>query len=180
MMRLLIPLILLATAVGSFVLYTNPTYQDIKQKKAEAAGYDELLNRSQELQKVRNDLISRYNTFAPDDVRKLERLLPDHVDNIRLVIDIDNIAARYSLHVRNVALSATGANRSAAAVGTSGDAVGSVDLSFTISATYDDFRRFLADLERSLRIVDVTSISFRGGEGDVHDYSLSVRTYWLH
>ncbi len=183
MIRILLPIILVATAVGAFILYTNPAYQEVKVQKAQVASFDELLNKAEELQKLRNSLISRFNTFPPEDVRKLERLLPDHVDNIRLVIDIDNIASRYNLHVRNVALrgaSAKGGARSAAAVGATSEAVGSVELSFTVASSYEDFVRFLRDLEKSLRIVDVTSISFRAGEGEINDYALNIKTYWLH
>lgn len=182
MIRILIPLILVATAVGSFIVYTNPAYQDAKKKQVEERSFDELLTKAEELQKLRNTLISRFNTFPPEDVRRLERLLPDHVDNIRLVIDIDNIASRYNLRVRNVALrsSAKGAGRSAAAVGSPSDAIGSVDLSFTVASSYEDFTRFLRDLEKSLRIVDVMSLSFRAGEGEINDYSVNIRTYWLH
>lgn len=182
MTRTIIPIVLVAVAIAVFVWYTNPTYQEIQRVRAEVAGYDEALTKSKELQEIRNRLVSKYNTFSPDDVRTLERLLPDHVDNIRLIIDIDNIAARYNLRIRNVALRDEGRGRnerSAVALGSSGDPVGVVELGFSISATYADFLRFLKDLEQSLRIVDVTGISFSVGQGDLNDYSVSIRTYWL-
>jgi hypothetical protein len=183
MMRLILPLVLCLIAVGSFIVYTKPTYETIKTLRTAEASYDEALNRSREVQEVRNKLISKYNTFSPDDLRRLERLLPDHVDNIRLIIDIDNIAARYNLRIRNVELTGTmdgREERSGLAVGASGDPIGVVQLGFTTAARYEDFARFLQDLERSLRIVDVTGISFSMGQGDLQEFSVSLRTYWLH
>lgn len=183
MIRGIISVVLILVAAGAFIVYTKPTYEKIKELRVAEASYDEALSRSREIQEVRNKLISKYNTFSSDDLRRLERLLPDHVDNIRLIIDIDNIAARYNLRIRNVALEGTKDGRderSALAVGSSGDPIGVIEVGFTTAARYEDFIRFLQDLERSLRIVDVTGISFSTGAGDLQEYSVSLRTYWLH
>jgi Tfp pilus assembly protein PilO len=183
MMRLLIPLILILVSAASFIVYTNPTFQQIKALSAEEAAYNEALTRSREVQEVRNKLISRYNTFASEDLQRLERLLPDHVDNIRLIIDIDNIAARYNLRIRNVELGGTQEGRkerSTIAVGSSGDPIGVIEVGFSVAARYEDFLRFLQDLERSLRIADITGVSFSVGEGDLQEYAVTLRTYWLH
>ncbi len=182
MFRLIIPLILTIAAGAIFFVYTDPKYQDVKALRTQEAEYDQALTKSRELQETRNKLIAKRNTFSPDDLRKLERLLPDNVDNIRLIIDIDTIAARYGLRIRNVAVNAPKSGReerSSAAVGESGDKVGSVELSFSLPARYEDFQRFLSDLERSVRVVDVNSISFSVGEGDLMQFAVAVKTYWL-
>lgn len=185
-MRFLLPILLVAAAIGLFALYTNPTYQaagGIKDLQAKEKSYDDALNQSQELKRVREQLLARYNTFSTEEREKLEDFLPDNVDNIRLVIDINNIAARHSLSVKNLQLGDTkdgSAVRSDSAVGAPGGAVGTVDLGFTVTADYDNFLAFLSDLEHSLRIVDVEKISFQVGEKSLNDYTLSIRTYWLH
>jgi len=182
-MRLLIPAILIAAAIGLFALYTNPAYQQIKGLQAQASAFNEALDNAQLLKASRDQLLSKRNTFSTDNVQKLERILPDNVDNIRFVIDINNIAARRNLTLTNVSLgtvSDASAERGALSVGASGDPVGSAQISFGLSASYDDFLAFLQDLEHSLRIVDVESISFTtGGSASIYDFSLSIRTYWL-
>ncbi len=180
-MRFAIPLVLVGAAIGLFVLWTNPTYTGSKALQQEVGEYDEALNKSQELRKVRDELLSRRNTFSTDDLQKLQRMLPDNVDNIRLIIEINNIAARHGIVLENVALGELSDSREARgdfAVGASGDPVGSVDVSFAVTATYETFLTFLQDLERSLRIVDVQSIDF-SSEGARTQYSLKIRTYWL-
>ncbi len=168
------------------MLYTNPAYQGpggIKELQAKEKSYDDALNQSQELKRVREQLLARYNTFTVEEREKLEDFLPDNVDNIRLVIDINNIAARHSLSVKNLQLGDTkdgAAVRSDSAVGTPGGAVGTVELGFTITADYDNFLAFLSDLEHSLRLVDVERITFSVGEKTTSDYSFTIRTYWLH
>ncbi|MEK7613178.1 MAG: type 4a pilus biogenesis protein PilO [Patescibacteria group bacterium] len=181
-MRFVIPAVLIGAAIGLFVLWTNPTYQGSKELQKQVSSYDEALNKAQELRKIRDELLGRRNTFATEDMQKLQRMLPDNVDNIRLIIEINNIAARHGLSLQNVELgelSDSREARAAFAVGSSGDPVGSVDISFAVSTTYEVFLSFLADLERSLRIVDVQTIGFSAG-AKVPQFSLSIRTYWLH
>lgn len=177
-MRLLVPIILFIAALGLFVVYTNPTYQHIKTLQAQYSQYDAVLTQSTQLRAMRDQLLTRQKTFSADDTHALERLLPDNVDNIRLIIDINDIAARYHLQVKGVGVgkSDAGAGQSVTAGKAS---LGSVDLSFTISASYTDFIAFLQDLERSLRLLDVESIKFSAGEKGINDYSVTVRTYWL-
>jgi Tfp pilus assembly protein PilO len=182
-MRVLIPGILIAAAIGLFALWTNPAYQKVKGLQAQVSAFDDALNKAQALKARRDELLSKRNTFSTENIQKLERILPDNVDNIRFVIDINNIAARRNLSLKNVALgtiSDAKTNRSALAVGASGDPVGSAEISFSLTATYDEFLAFLQDLEHSLRIVDVEKISFKPGSSERYDFSLTIRTYWLH
>lgn len=182
-MRLILPILLLAAAIGLFALYTNPAYQHIKTLQAQAGAFDAALDNAQALRAERDKLLSKRNTFQTDNLQKLERALPDNVDNIRLIIDINNIAARHNLSLKNVALGSVSDSknsRSSLAVGSSGESIGSVDVGFGVTATYDEFLAFLYDLEHSLRIVDVERISFKSGAGDRYDYALTIRTYWLH
>lgn len=184
-MRFLLPLILAVVAVTLFVVYTNPTYQGLKGTQLQVAAYDDALNKSQELKGLRDKLVSARNAFKPEDEQKLKWLLPDNVDNIRLIIDINNIAARRGLSLQNVALgevSQSSTQASKFAVGPSGDSVGSVSLGFSVTASYEDFLAFLQDLEHSLRILDVQKLSFTAATAQANKYAFSftIRTYWLH
>lgn len=182
-MRFILPIIIAAAAIGLFVLYTNPQYQQVKELSAQAAQYDDALSKAQQLRSLRDQLLSKRNTFSPDDLQRLTHALPDNVDNIRLIIDINNIAARHGLSLKTIsvgAVSDSSTPRSALAVGSSGDAVGSVTVDFTVTASYADFVALLHDLEHSLRIVDVEKVGFRVGASDSNDYQFTIRTYWLH
>lgn len=183
MTRFIIPLVLVGSAFSLFTLYTNPQYQEIKTLSAQNSSYEDALTKATELRKLRDSLSSKRNTFSVEDVSKLEHMLPDNVDNIRLVIDVNNIAARHSLALSNVQLgdvSDARNSRQAAAVGSSGDPVGSVEIGFSVSANYDGFLAFLQDLEHSLRIVDVEKITFHADKGDLSTFDVRIRTYWLH
>lgn len=182
-MQFLIPLILTVASIGLFAMYTNPTYQGLKGTQAKVAAYDDALNKSQELKGLRDKLASARNAFSPQDEQKLIRLLPDQVDNIRLIIDINNIAARRGLSLSNVALgevSQGSSQHSPLAVGPSGDPVGSVSLGFSVTSSYEDFLAFLQDVEHSLRILDIEKLAFSSVQGGKYNFDITLRTYWLH
>lgn len=183
-MRTILPFVLLVGALGLFFGFTNPTYQAAKAIAAENNSYNQALDTAKELRAQREQLLAKRNTFAASDVQKLEQMLPDTVDNIRLIIDINNIAARHNLTLKDVQLgTVSGSSKapSATAVGSSGDPVGSVDLGFTVTADYDSFQAFLLDLEHSLRLIDVQKLAFKNAaQGTATDYTLTIRTYWLH
>ena len=175
-----LPIIFVIAAVGLFYTYIDPTYQEIKLLQAEEQKFDEALTRSRELQAIRDQLLSRYNTFSATDVERLNKMLPDHIDNVRLALDIDGIASAYNMRIKNIAVAGTANNRqSAGAVGPSQQPYESVILSFSVASTYEDLLLFLKDLEKSLRIVDVTQLTFNVPDGDLYEYKISLQTYWL-
>lgn len=183
MKQFFIPIILILVAIGLFVLYTNPTYQEVKSLQVQVGAYDDALNKSKELHTISGDKVAAFNTFSDENKDRLNRILPENVDNIHLIIDINNIAARRGLSLKNISvgnLSNSASKQSALAVGSSESPVGSVELNFSVTASYDNMLALLQDLEHSLRVMDIEKISFTVGESSLYDYSITVRTYWLH
>jgi len=174
------PIALILIAVFLFFGFIDPTYSDVQGLQTEIAQFDEALEKSKELQAIRDELLSKYNTFSSSDIERLEKMLPDNVNNVRLILDIDGIAGTYGLSIRNISVSERGVNGEEV-VGPDNRAYGSVELGFTVSGGYRDFANFIKDLEKSLRLVDISGISFStiGSEVDFYDYTVGVRTYWL-
>ena len=178
-MKLLTPIIFLIIAGAIFFWYINPAYLALKVTLAKEGELDSALTRSQELQGVRDQLLSRYNTFAPPDLVRLQKLIPDHVDNVRLILDLDSMATRYGMRVQNVAIEGEKSRSNRGQIGPGDTPYESLILSFTVSGSYETFRQYLADLERSLRLVDVVGVSFKSNENGIYDFTISIKTYWL-
>ncbi|MEI7720203.1 MAG: hypothetical protein WCI89_03280 [bacterium] len=181
-MKFFIPLIIVIAAIALFMTYTDPKYQNAKVLAVQNASYGEALNKSTELHKIREGLLAKRNSFSDDNVMRLARMLPDNVDTIRLIIDINSIALRNGLALTNVslggALKTTGVSGQEAS---SGSQVGVVRVGFSVAASYPVFLTFLHDLEHSLRLLDVDKIDFNpDATGQNGTYQLDVRTYWLH
>lgn len=183
-MRLFLPIILVVAAIGLFIVYTNPTYQNAtKILSPQLASYNDALSKSAQLRALRDQLLSKRNTFEASDVQKLQEVLPDNVDNIRLIIDINNIAARHNLSLSKVNLGDVMSNtqtKNAAVINNAASPTGSVEIGFSVAASYDNLQAFLQDLEHSLRLIDVEKLSFHASQGDQNTYDFVIRTYWLH
>ncbi len=181
-MKLLIPIIFVVAAVAAFMSYTNPTYQHIKELQVQYNSYDEALTKAQELRTLRDDLLKQKDSFDKTNLDRLSRILPDNVDNIRLIIDISNIAGRHHLTLSNVDLGDLSHSKDTTAEGAAQSSdVGSLVVKFAVSsADYDNFLAFLQDLEHSLRLLDIQKINFITSSAGATTYTVEIRTYWLH
>lgn len=187
--RLLTSALLFLIAIGIFFFFTKPTYDTVSQTKAEIAQYDAALTKAAELQTLKQALLAKFNAFNPSDIDRLQKMVPDHVDNIRLILDFDSVASRYGMALENVDVSAPQAQEgdiSASSVGLSNLKYDSLTFKFSTHGTYNTFQQFMSDLQSSLRIVDLTGLSIAAdaaaksptGE-QIYRYNVTLRTYWL-
>ena len=178
-MKTLFPILFVIVAGGLFFGFISPTWSNIKVLREEEAKYNDALDKSRLLQETRDQLLSRYNTFSPSELTRLEKFLPDNVDNVRLILDIDSIAGRYGMRIRDVILSSDTSRTELGQIGPDETRFDSRIVSFSVTGSYTEFRAFLEDLEQSLRLVDVTKVSFSATDSGVYDYSVAIKTYWL-
>ena len=184
----------LLVAGGVFFFYTKPTYDGIHGLQAQIQQYNQALTKAAELQQLKQTLLSRYNAFNPTDLDRLHKFLPDHVDNVRLLLDLDNMASRHGMALANVNISAPGtANPNTTAIGTitaGSKKYDSLTFTFGTEGTYQTFIEFMNDLESSLRVVELMSLTLDSANGTltqvpaagsdpVYRFKLTLRTYWL-
>jgi Tfp pilus assembly protein PilO len=235
-MNTILPIAIIIGSIWLFFGYTSPTYsgvtgssnnegKSIVELKSEEAEYLNALDKATQVAKVRDDLLAKLSTLKKDDSNKLIKLIPDHIDSVRLIIDINNVAAKYGMSLSNIVLSAPGAdetkpsqvsspnptdggapspvnesdmNALSQGLGPDNNLYDSIKLSFNVSGSYGNFIKFLGELQQSLRIVDITAVSFGLPETssatnhslsattktkdiliDSFNYSISIKTYYL-
>jgi len=183
-MRNIIPIMLIIASLGAFLGYVRPRYEVIKELESQKASRDETLTKSRQLQTLRDDLLKRLNTFPTSNLTRLEKMLPDNIDNVRLIIDISAMAAQRGVvvkNVKNLSAESIAENAKKETVSDKNSKYGSVVLDMTVTASYDNFIAFLRDLEKSLRLVDIVSLSFSAPDttGGTYDFNIGLKTYWL-
>ncbi len=180
-MKLIFPSILILISLATFFFYTNPHYQSVKDHQSQVADYDEALDNEAKLEQDRDALSNKYHSFPLDAQVRLEKLLPDNADNIRLVIDIQKIALSNGVNVISTEFDSSGAKSSSNGDGrgTQKD-YGIFDLGFSVTGSYANFLKFLKAMESNLRVTDVQSITFSSGDTkDTYTFSIKIKTYWL-
>lgn len=209
MRGLFLPLFFILVSGGLFFTYIDDTYKEVQVLSAENDRFDQALTKSRELQEARDRLLARYNTFATEDLDALQKLLPDDIENVRLILDIDSIAANHDLQIQEFSFSGdTGGSESSSGGVVNREATGpdtnqfggsnqlgggteqrttpakaykTVTMKFSVDANYNQFLAFMQDLERSLRIVDIADLEVKPSdtEGADYEFDISINTYWL-
>jgi|SRR3989338_2211634 len=187
--KTIIALVGLIAAGGIFFFYTKPTYDGAGTVRGQISQYDAALQKAAELQQIKQALLAKFNALPETDKSRLKKLLPDHVDNVRLILDLDHMASRNQMALQNVVVSAPqeaeAAQTAVGAVGASRQKYDSLTMKFTTQGTYPQFLQFVLDMEQSLRLVELVSLKISsgavGGSGSepLYVYDVTIRTYWL-
>lgn len=185
-MRYIYLLILIGVSVAVFGMVIGPRYKQAQILKNEVAGYGNRLRTAEALKSEREELIAKYNSISKADLDNIKILLPDSVDNIRLIIQLDALATKNGLSsLRSVEYETAKTEQPATAQVTpaSQKPYGEFNLSFSTTGPYKNFLAFVSDLEQNLRLVDITDVKFTQGPGpgmvDNLSYTISLKTYWL-
>lgn len=184
-MKRYLPIILILLAIGIFFVFIDPEYTKVKELSRERVENEKTLTLAKQLQDKREVLQSSFNNISAAEKDQLSKLLPDTVDNVRLVLDINNIAETYGVVIRNISVEAEQANNDlvdAQVISADNtDNIGVITLGFSMVATYDVFIQFMKDLEEALRIVDIKSLSVQKSslEGNFLNFTITLDTYWL-
>ncbi|MEZ4114178.1 MAG: hypothetical protein R3B65_01875 [Candidatus Paceibacterota bacterium] len=101
-MRWLLPLILIGAGIAGFLLITQPIYDEATTLKIEADKYNEALANAKILQSERDRLTEKFNSFQEGDLARLKKIVPDSVDNIKLILEIQEVAQERGILVKNV------------------------------------------------------------------------------
>ncbi len=194
MFRVATPLILIGISIAGFLMFVNPMYKEVSLLKTEINSYNEALNNSNVLDNERDKLTKKFNSIDPADLDKLQKLLPDNVDNIRLILEIEKLASPYGMVLKDVRYDTekkddstkTGVLQAGQGISNLGNAdYGVWTLEFSTEGSYKNFLNFTRDLENNLRIVDVSSIQFSSindtvkNTSETYKYAFKIKTYWM-
>ncbi|MFA6300799.1 MAG: hypothetical protein WC609_00420 [Candidatus Paceibacterota bacterium] len=201
------PIILISASIGIFIILTSPIYNDISTLNAQVASYDTALDNSKALENQRDMLVAKENSISVENMDRLEKFLPQNVDNIRLILEIEEIAKPYGMTLKDIKYDAaadksTTGNTAGTPVVQGGRTAeiapkdyGIFNLEFSTTGTYVNFVNFTKALESNLRVVDISSISFSSdsfatsgtatgvstnmNSSEIYKYNFSINTYWL-
>ncbi len=173
-MKGLTPIILILVSVGVGFFYTYPQYQKIQAQRLESLQYDEVISKSNELKDLRASLSGILSSFSASDLDRISKLLPEKVDTARLILDINGVASKYAIEMRDTKISDLSKSSTDKPYKTS-------TITFGFQTSYEGMVIFIKDLERSLRMVDIVNISLKPSQGTfpIYDYNITLQAYWL-
>ncbi len=198
----IISIILLIVSGAVFFLFINPTYvgkedgkeDGIKQLLAKEKKIREKTSNLAKIDQKRKELKKQYTALKSanaDAIERLEKMIPNDMENARLINYIHSIKSNSnSTQISDIKIDRGNKNQSQNNRGKisikKNKNYNSVNLLFSFESQYSSFVKFLDDLYKSLRLVDVVSINITPSKKnkeqtqDLFKFNIKIRTYWLN
>lgn len=134
--------------------------------------HDDTLSQAESLVKKARDLQQNYNNISDKDKQDMSVMVPDSMDQIRLLNEVRNLGQDAGFDLANL----TYAN------GTISNSRSSASISFAVKTTYPRFKELMANFEKSKRLYSIQDISFTSPdkEGDLIMFNVKLVTYYLN
>ena len=165
-MRLIISVILLVAALAVLFFWGRTLWEDIQGLRTEVKAYESVLSRLNQLKKTRDDLLASYKSIPASDLKKIKNFLPETPNAGPFVTQMANMANQNGLLLKNIN------------IGITGEKSADFSTSISVSGSYRNFIKFLSEIEKSLRLIDVVKLSFSSSREDFYDFSLEAKSYF--
>lgn len=184
-MKTLTPVLVITISIGMYFMYISPTVDEVRALLAKKQEYDNVLQKAQELIAQRDAILTDYNSIPSSDIEKLNKMLPETMDDTAFLNELNVLAVQKGLAVQSFQKVSGGNN---GVVDVSEDAINlpyiTNKFSMSLSGSYDQFNSFLKDIESNLRLTDITSITAKSielqtGPSGSMEYLLEISAYSL-
>jgi len=197
MSRLFITIILLFGAVVVGLFYLVPEWQNVGKIKGSVDRLSEINNEFGDLVQTSKDLINTINKISQEDLSRIDEALPRGSKAADFVVLLERLAIKNGMVLKQIDITSAVGSKPQAAVQQSGTVkaapkstgalvgaeVGGKEIyelpfSFAVNGTYENFKKFLMNTEKSLRINDIEGISFSSpGKPEAFGTTLKAKIY---
>ncbi len=180
-MKAALTLLFLIASVGLFWWIALPIWDEINILRAESARISDALSRLKELEGLRDELINTRNGIPSDKLARLDKFMPEKAEVGALLVSLEQITNTRGIKLKSIDFTAEKSQTRAAAgkVATTTElGVSSLIYGINITSNYERFRALLSALEKSLRLIDVTDISFGTGVAGNFEISIKAKSYY--
>lgn len=170
--------IVLTLVIGYAFIY--PAFGEISSLLEQKQKYVTTLETVGNIESKKNALQSKFDEIPPKTKADIETILPSSLNFVKLISQIDAVAANYGISVDKISVREVGSS-----VGNSIEEAGPIKdyqssiVGFSFEASYDKFNTFVGELEKSLRILDVRLVKLNTAANGVYSYDVEFETYWL-
>lgn len=188
-MRIIFTLVRIIAGVLIIVVLVSPLKKEVDNLKLQQKNLSVTQSDAKQYATLGQDVVNRYQSLDPSQIQRLKKMVPDAIDTVRLINDVNGIAKSTSMTLKKVdynpeEIKKGGTEDLRTATENSRLLYGSYSIRFAVVGSYKNFLSFVEELENSLRILDITNISFSSNASqnspqDVYEYTITAKTYWL-
>jgi len=184
MLKTLSPIISIILALAIFFFFTKPMFAEVATIQEQTNEYSEAVQKAEEFNNYLQGLLAKRNSFSAAELERLEALVPDKIDEVRMLVDLNALTDAKGVLFGNIVVEESddkqdteGDDDSYSSI--SQEDFNSLDISFSVIGTYDQMKDLLEDIEKSLILMEVLGMDFQSIEGDLQQYNMKVRLYSL-
>ncbi|MBI2055223.1 MAG: hypothetical protein HYT39_04010 [Candidatus Sungbacteria bacterium] len=189
MSKLQVSLVLILLGGGIIYFLFMPQLDVLKEAQADHAAATKAIDELQVLTAKRDELTDIYNNVDPTLLNKVASIIPADAGTSMFLAELEALANKDQMVLKSVDFSQPtalepqkGGAKGASTQLNLKQGLSTLPLGLQISGRYDNFRRFLSDLELNQRLIDVGIITFgsrQGGPGvDVFDFAIQAKAYY--
>ena len=178
MFKGIISIVFLAAAIATFFGLTKPLYNEIKDLKVQKSSFEEALSDSKQIQETRDILLSQYNKISQENLDRLNKILPAQAGSMKFILEMESIVQKNGMTMKNIDIKEKGETSEKVNFGAEIKSWETVSFSLKLSGSYKSFYSFLKDMEKNLRLTDISAITFSTGETDFYEFIVEGAFYW--
>ena len=189
MIRTITPIFSIIIALLAFFFYTKPMFAGIQLLEGETKQYEEATENAIKLNSELKSKLDKKRSYSSSDIERLNALVPTEINEINVLADLNEITRKHNMLLGNISVENSDGDRAGGGGGAVLESTGSknvsyediahTEITFSLIGTYEQFKAFLADIEQSLVLMEVTNIGFASGESDLQQYEVSVQLFAL-
>lgn len=184
MIRTITPILSIIIAIVVYFTLIQPKVDEIRIVEAETKEYKAAVEKANELNAKIERLLAQKNSTSPENMERLRMLVPFELDDVRMLVDLKQLATQRKMLFGNVKVKKVDAPSLSTVSAeptqmVSSESFSTADISFSLIGTYEQFKDFMSDIEKSRVLAEVTELKHTATEGDLQQFDLTVRLYAL-
>ncbi|MEM9336376.1 MAG: hypothetical protein AAGA35_00785 [Patescibacteria group bacterium] len=171
-----IAIAIIAVVIG--FTYVMPTFAEIRQVQDDIAELDRATAQVAEVNTLLADLVAQVSAVSADDRLSLIRFMPDTVDQLRVLRDIDTIAQESNVILEGLSVGdvTEGDSSTSNVVNALPDSFTSYRFDVEVTGTYESIKQFLLNLEQNDYPLHVYALNAAPAEAGEEGVSLGTDT----
>jgi len=169
--------LLILLFLGASIFVIKPKLDEVKQTNAAiASSLDKLSSETVYLNSLEGS-VAAAGAISPAVLDKVDSAMPREAEIPELLVLFSSAAERDNVKIMNVNFAEARTAKAARPLASATSSVSGITINMSVAAiNYPQIKRFLKNIERSLRIMDIEGINV-ASQGEESVYAIQLKTY---
>ncbi len=190
--RSTVQIALIIISIVIITTYIKPAFESMQNTQDETKEFQNALDSAASFNAELQNLLNKADSFSTSERRELERYIPDSVDTIAVMRDIETIVANNNMILNTLSSESADVQTPGRVVAVQSDGVDtqiaknnrdviSYQFSIGVTGTYEQFKILLQDFERNAYPLEAAEVSFAPDpESILYTFTVTLETYSLN